>query len=127
APRAEGLGHDVARHRAPSPGISRPPSSGSRRRAGRAGSSPGGAHRSQGGTARPVRSDAVRATIAVHGSILVRGLLSSSRAAELHRVAQAALDARDAAVAGRPSDESAVWYSEFGPLRAPLARAMTSE
>lgn len=66
----------------------------------------------------------VRASIAKHGSLLVRGLLSHTLTVRLREAAQSALAARKAFLSGGPPP-APEWHSEFPRLRQLMSRAVT--
>lgn len=57
----------------------------------------------------------LRAGLAQHGCVIVRGLVSPDRAAGLARGIDAALDGFDRGAGGAPLAETAPWYEPFSP------------
>jgi hypothetical protein len=71
-------------------------------------------------------ADVVRASIAAHGSLLVRNLLPQESVERLLGIAKTALAARDAAASGEPGVDPA-WLTELPGLSNPLSRGMTAK
>jgi hypothetical protein len=66
-------------------------------------------------TADALTSDAVGAGILHHGSLLVRGLLSSEQVERLVEGIDRALELCEVGMEGAPVDETAPWYMPFNP------------
>jgi hypothetical protein len=57
-----------------------------------------------------------------HGSVWVRGLVPSGRAARLRHVIDRAIEAQEAVATGMASEETATWWERFDPIRDGDAR-----
>ncbi len=66
--------------------------------------------------AADLSADRLRSAIVNHGSLIVRGLLSPGRVAELTGDIDQALAAAEAHVAGAPTSETAPWWVPFKPM-----------
>jgi len=62
----------------------------------------------------------VRNGVLRHGSVLVRGLVPRVRVARLRQAIDRAFEAYDATVAGKPSVDSATWYSPLDGIQNPV-------
>ena len=76
-----------------------------------------------GGAGAPLRGvpvaeltpEALRAGLAQHGCVWVRGLIAPSRAEHLARGVDRALDGFDASESGAPTSTTSPWYAPFSP------------
>lgn len=69
----------------------------------------------------------VRATIAAHGSVMVKGLLGNAAVRDLRRAFDGAFAERDVARSGIPLPKADGWHTAFPQLRYPWHRDFTAE